>query len=291
MERKGVTEEAQIKHITGPAYQMELYIDPFNKRIRVDDFRGNVEMVIQQAELVAEEIRAEKLICKVRQEHFTEFLVNGFLCEAKLDGYFLGSDAYFFCKYFQTERLVNEQWIFEDQIIKNVYLLQQNMKEKSSLADVQIRMAKQDDVKALAQLYREVFQVYPTPLHHSEYIEKTLKDGTIYYVIERKGEIISAASAEVNATYKNAELTDCATLSSHRKHGYVKLLLQKLEEELIQNGIYCAYSLSRAQSFGMNAAFYQLGYQYRGRLLNNCLIYDQIENMNLWVKNLATVNG
>ncbi|WP_318508677.1 putative beta-lysine N-acetyltransferase [Bacillus sp. T3] len=283
-------EEAKIKRMQGATYQLELYIDPFNKRVRVDDYRGNIEKVIQQAEFAAEANGAEKLICKVRKEHFTDFIESGFLCEAKLDGYFLGSDAYFFCKYYSTERLENEQWIFEDQIIKNVSLLQRNNKDSRLELDVPVRKATKDDVNALAKLYREVFQVYPTPLHEPEYIEKTLKDGTIYYVIEQSGELISAASAEVNTFYKNAELTDCATLSNHRKHGYVKVLLQKLEEELVQSGIYCSYSLSRAQSFGMNAAFYQLGYQYRGRLLNNCFIYDQIENMNLWVKDLAKVS-
>jgi beta-lysine N6-acetyltransferase len=40
-------------------------------------------------------------------------------------------------------------------------------------------------------------------------------------------------------------------------------------------------------SFGMNAVLYQLGYNYCGRLMNNCYIYDKLENMNMWVKNLA----
>ncbi|MGJ7921788.1 putative beta-lysine N-acetyltransferase [Neobacillus sp. LXY-4] len=280
--------QAQTKIITGPSYTIEAYLDPFNKRVRIDDFRGNVKQVIEAAELEAEHIQAEKLIFKVRQEYFADFLVHGFNCEAKLDGYFLGSDSYFFCKYYQPERMENDQWVFEDQIIKNVYLLQRQTKDPLPQPDIILRKADFKDAKALSQLYREVFQVYPTPLHDADYVTKTMKDGTIYYVIEQDGQVISAASAEVNQFYRNAELTDCATLAQHRKHGYVKLLLQMLEEELIRNGIFCAYSLSRAQSFGMNAAFYQLGYQYRGRLLNNCLIFDQIENMNLWVKDLSS---
>ncbi|NMD72252.1 putative beta-lysine N-acetyltransferase [Bacillus sp. DNRA2] len=280
-------EQAQTQTISGDAYVLEVFIDPFNKRVRIDDYRGNLEKVIQAAELECDKVSAEKLICKVRQEHFTVFLEHGFTCEAKLDGYFLGSDMYFFCKYFQTERMENDQCLFEDQIIKNVYLLERQSKATIPPLTVKLRKAVKSDVKQLAKLYREVFEVYPTPLHDPAYIEKTFQDGTIYFVIEQDGEIISAASAEVNSAYKNAELTDCATLLNHRKHGYVKLLLKRLEEELTANNIYCAYSLSRAQSFGMNAAFYQLGYNYRGRLLNNCYIYDQIENMNLWVKDLS----
>ncbi|GAE44328.1 beta-lysine acetyltransferase [Mesobacillus boroniphilus JCM 21738] len=30
-----------------------------------------------------------------------------------------------------------------------------------------------------------------------------------------------------------------------------------------------------------------MGYAYRGRLVNNVFIYDKIENMNVWVKDLA----
>jgi len=63
--------------------------------------------------------------------------------------------------------------------------------------------------------------------------------------------------------------------------------LEKLEEELKRKGIFCSYSIARAQSFGMNAVLYQLGYTYRGRLINNCYIYDKLENMNMWVKDLS----
>jgi hypothetical protein len=68
----------------------------------------------------------------------------------------------------------------------------------------------------------------------------------------------------------------------------MKFLLLELEGELKKKGIYCAYSIARALSFGMNAALFQLGYHYRGRLLNNCYIYDKLESMNMWVKDLAS---
>lgn len=275
------------KIINGDDYWLEVYFDPFNKRVRIDDFLGNVQKIIQKAEAAAEETGAEKLIVKVRYENINDFLVHGFGCEAKLDRYFLGSDMYFFSKYYQQDRMVNDRWISEDQIIKGVYLLQQQGKENREKKDVVIRKAGIEDTVKLSELYREVFPIYPTPLNNPDYIGKTMEDGTIYYVIEQNGVMVSAASAEVNRFYKNAELTDCATLNSHRKHGFVKILLQRLERELKKSGIYCVYSLARAQSFGMNAAFYQLGYEYRGRLRNNCFIYDKLENMNLWIKDLS----
>ena len=69
-----------------------------------------------------------------------------------------------------------------------------------------------------------------------------------------------------NDFYKNAELTDCATLSEHRKYGLMKIILQELEGELKRKGIYCAYSIARSLSFGMNAVLFQLGYKYRGQV-------------------------
>ena len=64
----------------------------------------------------------------------------------------------------------------------------------------------------------------------------------------------------------------------------MKRILEKLEEVLRQQAIYCAYSIARAQSFGMNAVLHGLGYQYRGRLINNCYIFEKLEDMNMWVK-------
>jgi len=116
-----------------------------------------------------------------------------------------------------------------------------------------------------------------------------IHSGNVFYVVACGKQLVSAASAEINHRFNNAELTDCATLQDHRKHGLMKKLLIHLEKELKNNGIYCAYSIVRARSFGMNAAFYQLGYEYNGRLTNNCYIYEKLEDTNVWVKDLSTL--
>ena len=98
---------------------------------------------------------------------------------------------------------------------------------------------------------------------------------------------MSAASAEINHFYHNAEMTDCATLPEYRQFGLLKQLILKFEEELLAQRVYCVYSIARALSFGMNAALHQLGYEYRGRLANNCYIFDELEDMNMWVKQIV----
>lgn len=264
----------------------EIYIDVFNKRLRVDDIRGNMVEAIEKAEELVQVFQAEKLIIKGRQEQYVMLVEYGFKCEAVIEGYFLGSNLFFFCKYYTNERRTNHQWLQEDQIVKQVLALE-GQKQTMPPADYQMKKCSYEDVDALASLYGKVFQIYPTPLNDPQYIRRTLDEGTIYYGFQTNGVIVSAASAEVNSFYKNAELTDCATLPEHRKHGLMKILLEKLEEELKLADIYCAYSIARSLSFGMNAALHQLSYSYRGRLMNNCYIFDKLEDMNVWVKNLS----
>lgn len=274
--------------IKGESFCLEVCLDPFNKRIRIDDYRGNRNDIINQAEALVEKHRAEKCIVKARSEHIVSFLARGFQTEAVVDNYFHGSDAYFLAKYYTSERKKNDFWISEDTIMNKISQLEFSGISLPLLSeDYQLAKADESHSGELSSLYSRVFQLYPTPLTDSDYVKQTMKKGTIYFMIQYKGQLVSAASAEINECYKNAELTDCATLPEYRQAGLMKILLSELETELTRYGIYCAYSLARSLSFGMNAALFQMGYQYRGRLTNNCFIYDKLENMNMWVKDLA----
>ncbi|MFB3163104.1 putative beta-lysine N-acetyltransferase [Neobacillus sp. 179-J 1A1 HS] len=282
-----MNQSASIIYIKEENFYLEVYLDPFNKRIRIDDYRGNTQLVLEKAEELARMHHAEKLIMKVRSEDFFHLLEKGLQPETVVDRYFLGSDAHFFSKFYTVERKKNEHWITEDGMIHSIYQLDSSFDKPYPPKEYELKKADESCAEELSGLYREVFQIYPTPLHDPDYVKKTMKEGTVYYVFFHQGKIVSAASAEVNSFYKNAELTDCATLKEHRKYGLMKIILRELEGELKQQGIYCAYSIARSLSFGMNAVLYQLGYKYRGRLMNNCYIYDKLENMNMWVKNLA----
>lgn len=273
--------------VQNEAFFMDITIDLFNKRIRVDDMRGNIDAALSYAQKLVKDKNIEKLIIKVRKEDYDSLLQNGFICEAKIDRYFSGNDMYFFCKYFHEERRVSEYWLKEDKIAEDVSLRMQPQEEETPPSAYKIKKLEEADADQLSQLYRTIFQIYPVPLDDPDYIKKTMRNGTIYYGFYYDGEIVSAASAEKNDSYKNAELTDCATLPAHRKHKLMKKLLETLEDDLRNDGIYCAYSIARALSFGMNMALHQLGYVYRGRLLNNCHIFDKLENMNVWAKDLS----
>ncbi|MCM3767910.1 putative beta-lysine N-acetyltransferase [Neobacillus niacini] len=268
-------------------YYLAVYTDPFNKRIRVDDYRGNLKQALEEAEILVRKHKAEKLIVKGRKEDTLKLFEFGLQPEAVIDRYFHGSDAILFSKFYTSDRKHNNHWLMEDGIVHSIYQLDSSSLKSTPPKEYQLKKVNETHAEQLSALYSQVFQIYPTPLQDSEYIKKTMKEGTLYYAFFYQEKIVSAASAEINGFYKNAELTDCATLTEHRKYGLMKLILQELEGELQRKGIFCAYSIARSLSFGMNAVLYQLGYSYRGRLMNNVYIYDKLENMNMWVKDLA----
>ncbi|MCH1626349.1 putative beta-lysine N-acetyltransferase [Fredinandcohnia quinoae] len=281
---------SEQKFLTGKDYQINIIIDYFNKRLKVEDYRGNLSSINHAVLNLVNEQDFEKLIIKARKEHLFDFLETGFMLEAVIKQYFNGSDALFLVKYFTLERKNSDKWVEEDNILTAI-LKKQRDKAPQKASIFTIRKATVQDAKKLASLYQQIFKIYPTPLNNPGYIEKEINNLTIFFVMEDGDSIISAASAEINDTYNNAEITDCATLPSYRKHGLMKELIVEIEKELINKGIYCAYSIARALSYGMNACFNQLGYSYTGRLINNCNIYDKIEDMNVWVKDLTKVDA
>lgn len=268
----------------GSDYIMEVYLDFANARVRIDDYRGNVNQMVARVCELAKEHGATKVFIKTRAEDMPNLLAHGYMMEGIFKAYFNGSDAYSMALYFSEERRTSEHWMEEDSILQNVLKIEDSKPIPDLPEGYSIRVAAPQDAVKLASLYRKVFPVYPTPMDQADYVRKVMEEGTVFEVIEWNGEIVSAASAEINETYHNAELTDCATLPEHRKHGLMKILIHALEQELIQRQIFCHYSLARALSFGMNAVFRQLGYTYAGRLTKNCNIFDKLEDMNLWVK-------
>lgn len=259
---------------------LTIYTDAFNKRIRIDDYQGDLTEVLEG---VYQHIPqwAEKLIIKARTSNVPFFIAHGFACEAFIQGYFAGADMFFMTRYFSTDRERREKWEEEQAILETLL----HFKTQAILpSPTEVKMATPADARALADLYRQVFKVYPTPLQDEAYVAKTINDGTRYAFIEKNNQIVSAASAEVNEKYRNAELTDCATLPEAEGQGHIKKLLFFLEQTLKEDAITCCYTIARAESFSMNKAFAQLGYTYGGRLVKNCIIYSGLEDMNVWYK-------
>lgn len=279
---------SQIEIVQNHTLQATICLDYFNERIRVDGYRGNIETLHQVIENYVRKGVFNKVIVKGKAEDFLCFIEKGYTLEGVIPKYFQGSTAYFFTMYFQEQRRESNHWIHEDEILQKIYATRKDKKVGKLLEACQMRIATKIDAIELAHLYGTVFKVYPTPLDKSEYLVHTMEHDTLYMVIENKeGEIVSVASSEMDIQNGNAELTNCATLPNYRQYGFMKQLLKGLEQSLVEQGIYCAYTIARSLSFGMNAAFYDLGYTYGGRLTKNCYIFESIEDMNLWTKDLS----
>ncbi|SDO47692.1 putative beta-lysine N-acetyltransferase [Paenibacillus sp. yr247] len=270
----------------GNDYTISFCLDFFNKRLRVDDYQGNADVIYERVADIAKSNALTKVFIKSREDDWQTFLSKGCMLEGIYKGYFNGCDAYCMALYNDLERRTSDYWMEEDQILRQVLALPLKPDRPLVPVNCTLRIARMKDAEPLSVLYDHIFQTYPTPMNDPLYVEKTMREGTIHYLVESSDQLISAASAEINTAYRNAEMTDCATLPAYRNLGLMRLLMHALEDELKVRRITCAYSLSRALSFGMNAVFYQMGYQYYGRLTKNCDIYDKFEDMNLWAKTL-----
>ncbi len=276
-----------LVEVNRPEFSALCIHDSFNKRLRIEDYRGNVSSIIHYIKREMNKHRLEKAIIKSRYEQVESWLKYGYRLEATIPFYFNGSTAYLMTFYESQERQVHNYYVKENNLLEKVQLLPLKCPEALVLP-YKLRKALKSDAKQLVTLYKTVFTIYPSPLHDLIYVQNMLEDGTPFFIIEYEGEIVSAASAEINKVYHNAELTDCATLPSHRSLGLMKHLMVEIERELKKDYVYCVYTIARALSLGMNAAFHQLGYSYSGRLINNCFISKTLENMNIWSKDLST---
>ncbi len=268
------------REIEIPGGSIVIFEDQFNKRIRLDEYDGATEEVIHWL-LQNSPLWTEKVIAKALQKDVRFFIANGFTCEGFVSGYFSGEDMYFLVKYYSPDRAMstnreNGQKIIDDILSSSVV--------QTVEPEAEIKIATKEDASLLAALYKEVFLLYPIPLSEPEHIVNSMSKGTVFMYISKGDEIISAASAEVNKKFGNAELTDCATLVQERGKGYMQHLIKRLESLLIEMNITCMYTISRSQSFGINKAFYNLGYSFGGRLFNNCYISSGMEDMNVWYK-------
>lgn len=269
-----------VKEVTTDKATVSVYTDTFNKRIRIDDYAGDLNEILL---IINQQIHdwVEKLIVKSRAKDVPFFMAKGFSCEAFIKGYFAGDDMYFVTMYFSAGRERSEKWHEEQSIIQKLVT---DISKSETSSTEGIKVATFSQASELARLYKAIFKVYPTPLSEEAHIIKTMQEGTVYVYMEVDHQMVSAASAEINSKYKNAELTDCATLPQAEGKGHMKKLLFFLEHKLRADGITCCYTIARAESFSMNKAFAQLGYTYGGRLINNCMIYSGIEDMNVWYK-------
>lgn len=142
------------------------------------------------------------------------------------------------------------------------------------------------NAEELAGLYARVFDTYPFPVDDPDYIRNAMASGVTFLGIYSEAMLVAAASAEKDMDWRCAEMTDFATLPEFWGRGVASKLLINLEKNVIDANIATAYTIARAESFGMNIVFARNGYSYAGTLRNNTQIAGKLESMNVWFKPL-----
>ncbi|MCO5141906.1 MAG: putative beta-lysine N-acetyltransferase [Oligoflexia bacterium] len=281
-----------VEHIIrAKGYEATLFLDQYNQRIKILKYKAeDFQAMIMAIRWIAEANGFDKIICMASRSDWQKFLRFGYVLEAMIKYYLNGDDAYVMSKFRSQERLSSGSLMEEMLLIEKILNDSEQHVQTPLKENFRVRMAKPDDVPKLISLYQEIFETYPSPLIHSSYFEMVFQKDSIFAVCEDNGVIVSAASAELNHDYLSAELTDCATRKQVRGHGIMTHILQFLEVELQKRNYICSYTMARARSFGMNNVFYRMGYEFLGRLVNNCDIYGAYEDMNIWARRLNTEN-
>ncbi|QIW80340.1 putative beta-lysine N-acetyltransferase [Bacillus tequilensis] len=274
-----------LKSIKSNGVTAVLDHDGFNKRIRVVHYDGAIEKALPEIVAAAKEEEAEKIIVYAKQHDETGLAKQLFAPEGFLKGYYLGHPACVMVRYLTENRRQTDSYVKEHEMIEALYRTAPRLRSENK-PDFTIRKAEANDMYQLSMLYKKVFRTYPTPVFDPAYIEQTMNENTIYYVMFDHDSLISAASADINPELGHAEITDCAVLPEYRGCSLTSFLIEALEKEMAEQEIFNVFSLARAASFGMNAVLYHSGYQYGGRLINNCYISEGLENMNIWCKHL-----
>lgn len=278
--------------VTGPGFRTTLFLDQYNQRIKVVCYEAtDLGSMILRVRALAEANGLDKIIVMASEGDWLEFLRYGYVLEAVIKEFHDGADAYVVSKFRSQERLASPSLMEEILLIEQIMAAPADYHHPPLPAGYTVRLARYDDVSELIELYRSIFETYPSPLIHESYLRTVFERESLFAVCTYRGDIVAAASAELQPHRRAAELTDCATRRDARRLGLMGHVLRTLERELSEREYRCAYTMARARSYGMNNVFYRLGYAFMGRLVNNCDIYGAYEDMNIWVRMLRAREG
>ncbi|MDD5133941.1 MAG: putative beta-lysine N-acetyltransferase [Phycisphaerae bacterium] len=260
---------------------------PENSRIYLMKVGGaDVPEIVGKLEKLAQKKSYSKIFAKVPLQLKPFFREEDYKAEAMVPGFYQGRDeAVFLAKFLSKERELEPK---TDEISANLTIARSKAKQRTDtdIKSFRIKKAEPGDAENISGVFKRVFETYPFPVHDVGYIKDTMRGHICYFCAVEKDtkKIAAVSSAEIDATEKNVEMTDFATLPAYRGNGLAGALLERMESEMATMGIKKAYTIARALSVGVNILFARAGYEYAGTLINNTNICGQIESMNVWHK-------
>lgn len=259
-------------------------IDKTNKRLLVNSYpKRDASELTSEWTALADSYKLEKIWLWSLPEDAAGFLRCGFRLEGILERNSFRKPSVSLAFYLNPSRAESKYLQLEDKI-----LLQVSGKPVSRSLSLpsgfRMRLLNPADCYAISALLGKVFSTYPTPVTNPLYIKKQMDKGCLFAGVFKNRKLVSMAAAYPEKDLMRCEITDCATLEKYRGLSLTEKIIPLLEAQILKKGDYTLYSLARARSWGINRIFFKLGYEYRGRLLNNCTIAGGFEDMNLWVK-------
>jgi len=259
---------------------------PLNQRVYLMKVNGqDLPELLPKIDRLAKKKGYTKIFAKVPQQVKALFSRRDYQQEAVVPDFYNGqTDAVFLAKYLEESRREDtDQEKIETIIDLAQHKAEQPFNEESTL-NAEIRSATEADVDAMVDIYKQVFESYPFPIHDTDYIRQTMDSHIRYFCAFANDQMVAVSSAEMDTSSENVEMTDFATLPAHRRKGLGQRLLQAMEKHMKKTGIQTFYTIARALSPGMNITFARCGYEYGGTLTNNTNICGNIESMNVWYK-------
>lgn len=245
--------------------------------------------LLQQLDDLARNRGYTKIFAKVGGSHAHEFLANGYIREAKVPGFKKGKeDIFFLSKFLDKKRagLSDDKKLTLENNFRIALQKAEDYQAHTLPLEYSMRELTEHDARELADLYQVVFEVYPFPIFDPKYLVKTMREHIRYFGAFENGDLVAAASSEMDGEDLNSEMTDFATRPSHLGKNLSYFLLQEMEIHMKEAGLKTLYTIARAESVGMNTTFARMGYSFAGQLVNNTMISTQIESMNVWYKSI-----
>jgi len=264
---------------------------PLNKRVYLIKLaHSDYPDIMEEIETLVQSRGYTKIFTKVPAWAYAGLRNRGYVQEAFIPAFYHGEgDLFFMSKFMDPQRaVIPESHAFSviDDLKKALFRRNLSPSKATIKPGLAMRVCNPDDRENLADIYRQVFQSYPFPIHDPKYILKTMKSRVIYFGVYDQNKLVAASSAEMDLKEKNAEMTDFATLPKYRGKSISSALLQVMEQDMKDRGIFTLFTIARALSAGMNITFAKNGYRFSGTLINNTNISGKIESMNIWYKRL-----
>ncbi len=230
-----------------------------------------------------------KIFAKLPRSGSQPFLMDGYVIEAEIPGFYQGREDALFLAWYGDEARRTEQAAKRVKMAMDLALTKKSVAAAPTplQAEMELRRCGPADAPEMADVYRRVFPSYPFPIHQPDYLVETMETHVAYFGILVEGAWVALSSAEMDEAGGNVEMTDFATLPEWRGHAFAAHLLAHMEKAMTVLGFQTAYTIARAVSPGMNITFAKNGYEFGGRLINNTNIAGQIESMNVWYKKIA----